>query len=151
VLPERGVSPIDSLRTELAMGYQVHIPLLRLQQCQRHSAKLTYSRLAGSQSHPLQEPGHKPIPSGHILHGRRINRTVPGRPAIPQAANAGTRSGTARAESTSVARRSQHPSRPSLPSAPNSQQPTPTASGVDPHGCSPKAEQRNPAPLAPGV
>ena len=36
-----------------------------------------------SKPQPL-EPGHNPFPSGHILQGRRINRSVPGRPAVPK-------------------------------------------------------------------
>ena len=81
------------LRTELAIGYQIHFPLRRSQQRQRRSAKLTSpGRKAGlSNFTPPQEPGQDPIPSGHILQGRRINRSVPGRPAVPQAASAGTR------------------------------------------------------------
>lgn len=33
---------------------------------------------------PALEPGHNPIPSGHILRGRRINRSVQGRPTVPK-------------------------------------------------------------------
>ena len=36
-----------------------------------------------SKPQPL-EPGHNPFPSGHILQGRRINRSVPGRPTVPK-------------------------------------------------------------------
>lgn len=89
-LPERGVSPSSSARTELAIGYQVHFPPHRSQQRTNALCKAKSSRLWQSRSfdrHPPQEPGHNPIPSGHILQGRRINRSVPGRPAVPQAAS----------------------------------------------------------------
>src|SRR6201999_796558 len=39
-LPERGVSPIGWLQTELAIGNQVHIPLHRSQKRQRRPARL---------------------------------------------------------------------------------------------------------------
>src|SRR5215470_4021087 len=39
-LPERGVSPSGWLQTELAIGYQVHIPLHRSQSRQKHPASL---------------------------------------------------------------------------------------------------------------
>ena len=81
-LPERGGSPSGLLRTELAIGYQIHLPLHRLQQCQRHSAKANFSRL--QRVRPSREPGHDPIPSGHILQGRRINRSDQGRPTVPE-------------------------------------------------------------------
>ena len=81
-LPERGVSPSGWLQTELAIGYQVHIPLHCSQKRQRRSARLPPGS-DGFRS-PALEPGRDPFPSGHILPGRRINRSVPRRPAVPK-------------------------------------------------------------------
>ena len=39
---------------------------------------------AGISVKPAREPGHDPIPSGHILQGRRINRSVQRRPTVPK-------------------------------------------------------------------
>jgi len=103
-LPERDVSPSGFLRTELAIGYQVHLPLRRLQQRQRRSAKLTLPGSSGVLfivTHP-REPGHDPIPSGHILQGRRINRSAPGRPAVPPSSIRRRQKRAPGAESTSV-------------------------------------------------
>lgn len=82
-LPERGVSPSGWLQTELAIGYQVHIPLHRSQKRQRRSARHSFQAPTGLRS-PALEPGRDPFPSGHILQGRRINRSVPRRPAVPK-------------------------------------------------------------------
>ena len=113
------------------MGYQVHIPLLRSQQCQRHSAKLTIARLQSTVStESFREPGHKPIPSGHILHGRPINRSVPGRPAIPRTSPGTAQPGRSRRRS---------PDGPSTQVAPKAR--NTHGSGVGPHGVGPKAEQ----------
>jgi len=56
---------------------------------------------------PAPEPGPNHFPSGLILQGRRINRSVPRRPAIPRS-QPRTPQDT-RAESTLVSQRSQHP------------------------------------------
>ena len=71
----------------MAIGYQVHFPPHRSQQRTNALCKAKSSRLWQSRSfdrHPPQEPGHNPIPSGHILRGRRINRSVQGRPTVPK-------------------------------------------------------------------
>jgi hypothetical protein len=81
-LPERGVSPIGWLRTELAIGNQVHTPLHCSQKRQTHPAS-PFQAPTGLRS-PALEPGPDPFPSGHILLGRRINRSVPRRPAVPK-------------------------------------------------------------------
>jgi hypothetical protein len=67
------------------MGYQIHIPPHRSQQRQRRSAKLTFSRLwmGHTSPHPKSQATF-PFPSGHILQGRRINRSDPRRPAVPK-------------------------------------------------------------------
>jgi len=85
-LPERGVSPIRWLQTELAH-----------RQSDPHPSALTAESVKGAlQSEskapagkPAKEPGQFPFPSGHILQGRRINRSDPGRPAVPKRGLAG--------------------------------------------------------------
>ena len=69
-------------RLNWPLGNQVHIPQHRSQQRRKHSAKLSF-RLQRVLTSPAVEPGHVPFPSGHILRGRRINRSDPGRPAVP--------------------------------------------------------------------
>ena len=66
------------------MGNQVHIPHHHPQQRQRRSARFALPGSSGDISSPAQEPGHGPIPSGHILQGRRINRSDQGRPTVPE-------------------------------------------------------------------
>ena len=74
---------------------------------------------------PLQEPGHDPIPSGHILQGRRINRSDPRRPAVPKRVKLGNGS-----EATGRSRR-RSPDGPSThEAAPSPRRP----SGIGPHG-----------------
>lgn len=68
-------------RLNWPIGYQVHIPLQHLQQRQRHSAMFP---VQAPVEKPTLEPGRDPFPSGYILRGRRINRSVPGRPAVPK-------------------------------------------------------------------
>ena len=66
------------------MGNQVHIPHHHPQQRQRRSARFALPGSSGDISSPAREPGHGPIPSGHILQGRRINRSDQGRPTVPE-------------------------------------------------------------------
>jgi len=53
-LPGHGVSPSGWLQTELAIGYQVHIPLHCSQKRQKHPARLPSGSKAG-----LRSPAHK--------------------------------------------------------------------------------------------
>jgi hypothetical protein len=84
-LPERDVSPIDWLQTVLApKGKQVHTPLRRSQQTSETRCK---ADLPGSKRASVTRSKSQatiPIPSGHILPGRRINRSVQGRPTVPK-------------------------------------------------------------------
>ena len=86
-LPERGGSPICWSQTELAnIGNRVHTPLHRPQKRQRRSARHTLPGSSGVLQHRTKARPWFSIPSGYILQGRRINRSDPGRPAVPSKA-----------------------------------------------------------------
>jgi hypothetical protein len=106
VLPGRGGSPSGWLQTEMAIGYQIHIPPHRSQQRQRRSAKLP---LPGSQqdfckptirarpqSHPKRvhparqahqplgpETASRPQASSASVRGARPGRVDASLPAVP--------------------------------------------------------------------
>ena len=108
-LPGRGVSPIGWLRTGLAKGNQVHIPLHRPQKRQRRSAGLLPG--SGGASSPTVEPGRESHPK-RVHPARQAHQPLgPGTASRPPSGNR-ERRGQARAESTSVSRRSQHSNRP---------------------------------------
>ena len=67
------------------MGYQVHIPLLRLQQCQRHSAKLTITRLQSTVStEPSESQATNPSQAGaSCTAGPSTARSRDGQPSPP--------------------------------------------------------------------
>jgi hypothetical protein len=97
-------------RTDWPIGNQIHIALRHPQQ--RSKALCEVDLLSGSKAR-TRSPRFKsqatfPIPSGHILTGRRINRSDPGRPAVPQASSAGAGSPCGRSLRRS-SQRSQHP------------------------------------------
>ena len=118
------------MQTDLAIGNQVHIPLHRSQKWQKHSARLP-SRLQRDFKAPtLRARPQNPFPSGHILQGRRINRSVPGRPAVPK---------RHRRASVMFVGRSQRRS-PSGPSTPNHGSPYPRR-GASPHNRQPSRRQ----------
>ena len=91
-LPERGGSPICWLRSELAQkGDRVHIPLHGSRE--RSKALRNHLHSGKSESRSQTARPQNPFPSGLILQGRRINRSAPGRPAVPKKIKRKRRSG----------------------------------------------------------
>jgi hypothetical protein len=139
-LPERGVSPIDWLQTVLAQRQaSPHPPpSLAANVETRCEADLPGSKRASVTRSKSQAT--IPIPSGHILQGRRINRSVQGRPTVPQQAasnkSEGPRGGGVNAKVI-----------PSGPSTPRKLPPTPTGGHQTsgPHAF--KAQQKTSARL----
>ena len=110
-LPERDVSPSGFLRTELAIGYQVHLPLRRSQQRQRRSAKLTLPGSSGVLFIVTHLESQATIPSQagtSCKAGASTARPRDGQPS-PQAASAGARSEHQGRSLRRSSRRSQHP------------------------------------------
>lgn len=111
------------------IGNQIHIPLHRSQKASEALCDLCSRLRSRFHRTPLQQSQATfPFPSGHILLGRRINRSDPRRPAVPKRVvefQQGVGS-----ESTGRSRR-QSPSGPSTPKVTTSpKHPT----GIGPHG-----------------
>ena len=81
-LPGRGVSPIDWLRIELARRLSNPHPSTSPAAASKAPCGADPQALSETRR-PLKSQATFPIPSGHILRGRRINRSDPGRPAVP--------------------------------------------------------------------
>jgi len=129
-LPERDVSPSGFLRTELAIGYQVHLPLRRSQQRQRRSAKLTLPGSSGVLFIVTHLESQATIPSQagtSCKAGASTARPRDGQPS-PQAASAGARSEHRGGVYVG------HPDGPSTPGTSPSEHPnTHRRSGIGPH------------------
>ena len=119
-LPERGGSPIDWLRSDLAQRLTDPHPSPQLAEASKALCRSYLSRLQTGIIHcPPLEPGHGPFPSGHILQGRRINRSDPGRPAVPKRCRTGAASAIGRSR-----RQASRPSGPSTRSSFNRHSPS---------------------------
>ena len=86
-LPERGGSSSGWLQAELAIGYQSTSLSHHPQQHDGACCRFAFQTLTASKE-PDLEPGRNPSPSGYILPGRHINRSDPGRPAVPPTSRA---------------------------------------------------------------
>ena len=119
-LPERGGSPSGSLRTELAIGYQIHLPLHRSQQRQRRSAKLTSPGSSGFLTVArLESQATIPSQAGTSCKaGASTARSRDGQPSLPSSGSNRHRKQTPGRSRRRSSRRSQHPDATSLSPAP---------------------------------
>ena len=113
-LPERGVSPSGWLQTVMAHRLSSpHPSTSHAKASERRSAVLTVSGSSGFAMATHSSQAKFPFPSGHILQGRPIDRSDPGRPTVPPlAAAAGAAVGAeggVDASRLAANKRSQHP------------------------------------------
>ena len=110
-LPERGVSPSGWLRTGLARGYQVHTPLHRSQKRQRRPARLFQAPNGATKPRPKSQAMIPSQAGTSCQAGASTARSRDGQPS-PKSNRRQRR--LARAESTPVSQRSQHPVKPTV-------------------------------------
>ena len=114
-LPERGVSPSGWLQTVMAHRLSSpHPSTSHAKASERRSAVLTVSGSSGFAMATHSSQAKFPFPSGHILQGRPIDRSDPGRPAVPPSgkehqAPERRRRGRSQRKSPRGNKRSQHP------------------------------------------
>ena len=111
-LPGRGVSPIGWLQTELAIGNQVHIPLLRSQVRQKRPAR-RFQAPSDCVTRLRARPRFPSRAGTSCVAGASTARSRVGQPSPhdtqPTSKATTERRDAARAESTLVSQRSQHP------------------------------------------
>jgi hypothetical protein len=78
-LPGRGGSPSICLQTDLAIQLSSPHPSAVFATASEALCNRFQAPVLGT-----LEPGRNPFPGGYILQGRRINRSDPGRPAVPK-------------------------------------------------------------------
>jgi hypothetical protein len=106
-LPGCGGSPSVWLQTELAIRLSSPHPSATLATASDVLCKASQAPVG--ETHLRARPQY-PFPGGYILQGRRIDRSDPGRPAVPKRHfSRGSGAPSFQAESTPVSRRSQHP------------------------------------------